>query len=367
MAVCLSGKTLLLSALVLLVAACEPQRINLDTGFDEVSFVGRTDFSCGYPRQYASGAYFSFAFEGDWCQIDIEDQNLYGTSYNYISVLVDSLPPVRIALRSKMNKIALGNAKAYLAADTIALHAILPDLSDGVHTVEVVRDTESQIGYTALRQLSADRITKWLRPTNLKIEFVGNSITCGTGAFCDSVPCETGVWHDQHCASLSYGPRCARTLNAQWMLTSVSGIGLIRSCCDMEVRMPDVYDKTDLRLAQIPYDFSFNPDVICICLGQNDGIQPVNAFVEAYVNFLATVSAKSPAAHLVLLSSPMADDTLREWQSNVLQLVAKQTQMERLHVFCFSQNWTGGCASHPSVAEHEEIANQLSGFLQTIL
>ena len=62
-----------------------------------------------------------------------------------------------------------------------------------------------------------------------RMEFIGNSITCGTGSDQSVVPCDKGVWQDQHNAYLSYGPAVARSFNAQWQLSAVSGIGLMHS------------------------------------------------------------------------------------------------------------------------------------------
>jgi hypothetical protein len=90
------------------------------------------------------------------------------------------------------------------------------------------------------------RCAKLLKPLpkpTRKIEFIGNSITCGTGSDQSEIACGKGVWQDQHNAYLSYGPTVARQLNAQWSLSAVSGIGLIRSCCNLEIVMPQVLIK----------------------------------------------------------------------------------------------------------------------------
>lgn len=78
---------------------------------------------------------------------------------------------------------------------------------------------------------------------------------------------------------MSYGPVTARMLDAQWMLSSVSGIGLMHSCCDMDIVMPDVYDKLNMRENKYRWNFAhYQPDVVTVALGQNDGIQDSAAF-----------------------------------------------------------------------------------------
>lgn len=61
------------------------------------------------------------------------------------------------------------------------------------------------------------------------MEFIENSITCGTCSDQSIVPCGKGVWQSQHNAYLSYGPAVARSFNAQWQLIAVSGISLMHS------------------------------------------------------------------------------------------------------------------------------------------
>jgi lysophospholipase L1-like esterase len=48
--------------------------------------------------------------------------------------------------------------------------------------------------------------------------------------------------------------------------------------------MPQVFDKVNMRIDSIPWDFKqYTPDVVTITLGQNDGIQDSVAFCSDYV------------------------------------------------------------------------------------
>ncbi|MBK8391465.1 MAG: hypothetical protein IPL23_20155 [Saprospiraceae bacterium] len=42
-------------------------------------------------------------------------------------------------------------------------------------------------------------------------------------------PCNSGFYHDQHNAYMAYGPRTARALGLDFVLSSVSGIGIYRT------------------------------------------------------------------------------------------------------------------------------------------
>lgn len=331
-----------------------------------INYIGRFDSisSEGQVRQYAAGAYFTFAFEGNTCDIDLEDQNLYGEKYNYLEVIVDNGTPVRFRTVGRDNLIRIGQSTT-VAPDSVNVVSIDLDNAIDKHTVMVCRDTETGMGYTAVRSITAQKIAEWTLPTFRRIEFIGNSITCGAEAFCDSVPYGEGNWGDRHMAYNAYGPRAARELQAQWSLTSVSGIGLIHSCCDMTITMPQVYDKINLAGDAIEYDFGYIPNVICICLGQNDGIQSKAKFIKAYRGFIDSIRKYYEGydkIEIVVMSSPMADDELREYQADVLTTIVEGAQLdgdEHISLLLFSRSWNAGGGDHPDYNEHAEIAAEV--------
>lgn len=358
-------------AAVVLLVACAPTVEQTLGGSEVVTFVGRVDRTVAdAPRQWAAGAYFTFAFDGTGCEIDINDQNIYGNGYNYLEVIVDGGAPVRFATQGVRNTIIIGKAQCAdgdTAVNVVALHA---DLPKGYHTVMVVRDTETGMGYTELAAIRTTGISQWTPAATFKMEFIGNSITCGAEAYLYLVPYGEGTWYDRHRAYESYGARTARALGAQWALTSVSGIGLIHSCCDMTVVMPQVYDKVALSTNEVDYDFGYTPDVITICLGQNDGIQDSTAFCTAYVEFVGKLHQYYPEARFVLLSSPMANDELTLFMKRMLPAVAAQANADgdcKISCFFFSRSYNSGGGGHPDMAEHALIADELTEYLKTIL
>lgn len=313
-------------------------------------YVGRIDFSNPtLPRFWASGVYVQATFQGSECYVLINDEPRWG-KHNYISIAVDNQPPQRVRLLDKSNKI---KAAAHL--------------TNGKHHITICKDTESGIGYVEFAGLVCNKLLKPEPLPKRKIEFIGNSITCGTGSDQTMVKCGEGEWHDQHNAYMSYGPLTARSLNAQWVLTSVSGIGLTRSCCNLTITMPDVFDKVNQRENLLLWDFQkYQPDVVTVCLGQNDGIQDSAVFCSAYVKFIAQVKNVYPKATIILLMSPMAEahllSVLKRYINGVVSYENKNGHADILSYF-FSKRFHNGCDDHPDLAEHQLIAGELAQFI----
>lgn len=318
-----------------------------------IQYIGRVDFSNpALPRFYASGVYITIAFFGDSCELVVNDEELYGKNHNYVSIILDNQPAKRIKLKEAKNVLKFGS------------------LGKRPHRLTICKSTESGIGYLELVGIRCKKLLNPPEKPSRRVEFIGNSITSGTGSDL-TIPCgATTDWYDQHNAYMSYGPLTARSLHAQWQLTSVSGIGLIHSCCNLKMTMPDVYDKVNLRENTISWDFSkYQPDVVTVCLGQNDGVQDSLLFCGAYVSFIDKLRSVYPKSSLVCITSPMADDKLVAVQKRYLTGIVAHvnaTGDENVNTFFFSRRWNKGCGGHPSLDEHREIAAELSAAIRKI-
>lgn len=319
-----------------------------------IQYTGRIDFSNPkLPRFWQPGVFIKVQFTGSYCDVIVNDEVLWGKNQNYIEVVLDG-HPIRVQTKGKRDTIAVGQK-----------------LSIGKHTLEIYKNTEANIGYLELVGFRCEALLEPTPKPVRKIECIGNSITCGTGSDLSAIPCGKGVWHDQHNAYMSYAAITARDLNAQFHLSAVSGIGLMRSCCNMDIIMPQVFDKVSMRDDTIAWDFNlYQPDVVTICLGQNDGVQDSAAFCNKYVSFLKTLRDHYPAANFILLSSPMADETLKVFMKKTLSAVALKMQHEgdtNVHTYFFARSYTSGCDYHPTVEEHKLIAAELTEAARKIM
>lgn len=319
-----------------------------------IQYTGRIDFSNpALPRFWQPGVYITVHFSGTYCDVIVNDEMLWGKNHNYIELVLDG-KPARLQTKGKTDTINAGR-----------------NLPAGEHTLVLCKNTEANIGYLELVGFRCEALLEPTAKPTRKIECIGNSITCGTGSDMKAMPCGKGLWHDQHNAYMSYGAVAARELNAQYHLSAVSGIGLLHSCCNMDIIMPQVFDKISMRDNAVAWDFGrYQPDVVTVCLGQNDGVQDSAVFCGKYISFLKRLRGYYPTANFILLTSPMADETLKVFMQKTLGAVALQLNSEgdtRVDTYFFSRSYTGGCDYHPSLDEHKLIAAELTAAIKRIV
>jgi len=320
----------------------------------KIQYIGRVDFSNPLkPKMWASGAYVVIKFSGTFCDLTINDEVIYGSVHNYLEIKIDDQPSFRIQLKNKENKIALAK-----------------NLPKGEYTVVICKNTEFENGYLEVIGFTCEKLLPPPAKQKRKMEFIGDSITCGFGSDESEIKCDdkNAQWYDQHNAYMAYGPIAARSLNAQYHLSAVSGIGLMHSCCDKKIVMPQVFDKINMAKNELKWNFNrYQPDVVTVCLGQNDGVQDSTAFCSAYVKFAQTLRGYYPKAKLVFLTSPMADNILKT--ALIRYITAVKVELlkkgdKNIGSYFFAKQSKNGCGSHPSMAEQKEIASELTTYLK---
>ena len=332
----------------------------------KIEYFGRIDFSNPErPLLSGPGAYFKFGFKGTSCELFLRDQHLYDQR-NYITIELDGKYDKRFALDS--------TKKSYMVADSLA---------DTEHTMLVCKATEASIGYVEVSGIVCNELVELGKKNTHLIEYIGNSITCGMGLDSSDVPCNSGQWYDQHNAYLSYGPLTSRILNADWILSSVSGIGMTRFWNTDGPTMPQVYNNLYLNNdnSKMWNPGNLNPDLVSICLGQNDfsdgeGPKPRAAldstqFANDYIGFLKRIRKQYPDAQIACLSSPMIDGEKKVKLFSYLTSIANYMQEKendaKISVFEFSKSYNKGCDWHPSREDHVAMAEELLPFYRKIM
>ncbi len=349
----------LLAALLINTSIAKASNKHADLKFfkadnSNIQYYGRIDFADKTkPRIWAPGVYIKAKFKGAYCEAIINDEALGGNNHNYLEIVIDNNAPYRIQITQKNNvvKVPVG-------------------LSAGEHTILICKDTESNIGYIDFIGFRCEALLSLPAKPKRKIEYFGDSITSGAGMDQSVIACDKGQWYDQHNAYMTYGARTSRNLDAQWQLTSWAGIGLIHSCCNLKYVLPQVYDKVFLAADSITWDFkNYQPDVVTICLGQNDGPQDSTKFCGAYVKFISSLRQQYPNADIICLNSPMADNTLspvlKKYITSITAYMNKQSD-KKVSKYFFSRRFSNGCGTHPDIDEHKLIADELTAYIKRL-
>lgn len=313
----------------------------------------------------SSACQVGFSFEGTTFSLQVSLPSWL--HHNYLQYELDGVYQKRIRIDS-----------------TQKTPVVITAPTSGTHTVWIYKATEAHTGAIIIHAAIAKNIQVLQRPVAPLIEFIGNSITCGAAADPSDVPCGAGEYHDQHNAYLAYGPRVARALGVNYIMSCVSGIGIYRNWNSDGPTMPQVYEKTDLHVeSQQPWNFStYNPQIVSIALGTNDfsdgdGVHPrlpfdSAAFVQHYIQFVQLVKSKYPATQIALLSSGMLHDRKRVLLQNCLTTVKEKIDAlypaaKPVAVYFFQPMQARGCSGHPNVEDHAILANELIPFFKKLL
>lgn len=310
----------------------------------------------------SSASSITFSFIGNTCEIALQSTNEYG-HHAYVSLELDGKYIGRLRVENQL--------KNYPVKVT----------SNKKHILKIFKATEASTGGILFSGTNAKLISTSVKEKK-KIEFIGNSITCGMGADVIDIPCDQGEWFDQHNAYMAYGPVLSRNLDVDFQLSSVSGMGMYRNWNDeTESVMPNVYENLYLNNdASKPYNFNFKPDIISIALGTNDFSegdgkkerQPFNAdkFVSNYLNFLEILYKNNPNVQIVLVNSPMVNGERDKVFTDCLQKVRdsfKDEKYKPIQIFKFSAVTPHGCTLHPDAEDHKIMASQYEPFLKKLL
>lgn len=326
---------------------------------------GRYAFNNQDLELITSAAHFGFSFTGKECNIFTYITDVSG--HNYLQYELDGEYQKRIKVE--------GNTRQPI---------VITAPRNGTHTVWIYKATEAHTGPVFINKITGKNLLALKNPEAPVIEFIGNSITCGAAADASEVPCGKGVYHDQHNAYYAYGPRVARLLGANFILNSVSGIGIYRNWNSNGPAMPQVYEKTDFQdSSHRLWNFNtYKPSIVSIALGTNDysngdGKKERLAFdsatfVNTYIKFVQLVKSKYPNAQIALLSSPMINGDRRLKLQNCLTAVKENIDSfypsdKHVALFFFEPMKARGCSGHPNVEDHAILADELVPFFKKLL
>lgn len=217
-------------------------------------YVGRFDQSNPDEVRFDwTGVYIQFNFKGTDLAVKMND-----TGHNYYNVFVDDQPSKTFDVKS----------------DTTLV--IARGLKNKTHKIQIYKRTEGNQGIGSFKGIlisEKGKMLAWNEIPSRKIEFIGNSITCGYGTEGKSKnerwsPVTENNWQ-------SYAPIMSRAFKADYHIVAHSGMGVVRNYGYREKVSPEalparfnrVFDEKE----QPKWDFKqWKPDMVVINLGTND-------------------------------------------------------------------------------------------------
>ncbi|MBQ0114920.1 MAG: hypothetical protein KBT10_03505 [Bacteroidales bacterium] len=280
----------------------------------------------------------------------------------YFEVVIDNLNP----------------HKVYAGANDSIIN-LASGLGEGIHQVEVSLIYEGYAARPEFRGFMPHKgamLVDAPEQPKLKLEFIGNSITCGYGIEAPDKSCPFRDSTENH--YYTYAALTARALNAQEMCVARSGIGIYRNYNgkDAPNTMERWYDYTCLLDTTDEWDFEeYRPDIICINLGTNDlSTKPhdVNLYEKAYLKFVRHLHEVQPQAKIVALTGSMLGGEALKEQKTALNNIANIVKDEGIKYYRFDMSEQDGSLGygagwHPSLKQHEKMASELIPFLRQVI
>lgn len=211
-----------------------------------------------------------------------------------------------------------------------------------------------------------------------KIEFIGNSITCGYGI--EAADASAPYTEETANYYLTYAAKTARWLKAQAYVVARSGIGVYRNYngpktgdavnMNTEYKYTMLYDDSQL------WDFTrFTPDVVCVNLGTNDTSTEgadSTLLAKGFNNLYKQIRSHYPDAKIIFLSGCMMKGNALKMAKDAMDSTMRlalsygDTNVYRLDFETHDGSLGYGASWHPSMKQHDVMAKQLTSYLKSI-
>lgn len=340
-----------------------------------VKIIGRTHYYNDVLWLALSGSGVEFSFHGTKAEITLKGDDIASTGNNL----------ARIGISVNGERVIDDQVDQPLKTYTV----FESDTEQEV-TVRITKLSEAAMSTVGIQQIIADAAVG-IQPTPdkvHKIEFIGDSITCGYGVDDE---------HELHSFSTAtedvtktYAFLTAEQLQADYSMVSYSGYGIITGYTENDQKLtthllPDYYEKAgksegrfdgSLLPQEVRWDFGkFTPDLIVINLGTNDDsytkedITRQTEYAAQYVDFLKIVRRNNTHTP-ILCTLGIMGDRLYPFVEQAVQQYTQETGDSNISAMKFDvQLAADGYAAdfHPSQATHRKAADRLTAHIKELM
>ena len=338
----------------------------------DIVYTGRISFTNpDRPAWNYPGVQIMAAFEGTSLRMIAKPRS------GYFMAQIDQAEPFKVAFRGERDSV-------------VTLATALPEGRHLVRLMYVIEGYEFFPEFWGFVLDEGRQLVKAPLLPSRKIEFIGNSITCGYGN--EGLKKEEGFDYATENHYYSYASIVARNLQAQHWVVARSGIGAYRNydgpkTGNPDSNMPVQYEytgyawKPELRkeptFLQEKWDFNrYQPDVVCINLGTNDLSTPnydLSLLKQGYQKLLKMVRQHNPKAKIVFLTGSMLYHQELQLAKQLLDAVTAEAQkagdkeVYRFDMAPINGNEFYGNDWHPNIYQDEKMAGELTAYLRKLM
>ena len=337
-----------------------------------IQYAGRISFTNPErPAWNFPGIQIMAVFEGTSLKMMAKPQS------GYFMAQIDQAEPFKVAFRGERDSVV----------------TLATALLEGRHLVRLMYVIEGYELYPEFWGFVLDKGRQLVEAPpfpSRKIEFIGNSITCGYG--------NEGLKKEEHFDYAtenhyySYASITARNLEAQHWVVARSGIGAYRnygepksgspgSCMPVQYEFTGYAWKPDLRkeasFLSEKWDFSrYQPDVVCINLGTNDlstNNYDLSLLKQGYRKLLKMVRQHNPNAKIVFLTGSMLYNQELKEAIQILDEIADEArkagdkEVYRFDMPHIDGEEFFGNDYHPNIYQDEKMAGELTAYLRKLM
>lgn len=272
---------------------------------ENVKMLGRTYYENGIRYLSHSGSGIEFKCKGEYALITLVDDS-------------EGRYPEGHKARFAIYKNGILTVDSIVAESEKTYHITL----DGYNTesvIKIIKLSEAQYSAMGIGDIAVYGKEK-IQPTeekDIKIEFIGDSITCGYGVDEEN---ERGYFSTStENFTKSYAYFTAEKLNADYSAVCFSGFGVYSGYTsngriNSQDTLPNYYDKACFLFGgrEIPWNFSeYQSNIIVINLGTNDAsycaksLSGRQEFTRCYTEFIKQVRQHNPYAYILCILGDM--------------------------------------------------------------
>ena len=245
-------------------------------------------------------------------------------------------------------------------------------LEDGVHTVRITRQSESWDPVFTVDLIiiedTADIVKNYQGNYDLKIEFVGDSLTSAQG-----------VDYSQ-----SYVVEACRILNAHFNVISRGGMGIYRNYDDTTYgTLPTYYQYTEYQNPRLDKPYTYDADIVVFNMGGNDAVCQmlyhrdsdakkayVAEYEKLYYDMLDEVFTANPNAFVICCYGQLGSNTaVFDVIEEIVEKYRKDHPERRIEIFEFKHaiDYTVTNDGHPGPKSHKRDGEDLAKKIKELL